>query len=57
MNTIKARLERMIAYRDSYTGASVIELRARRNAVKELWASLPRQTDRNKFRKVCGIVI
>jgi hypothetical protein len=57
MCTIKARLERMIAYRDSYTGTSVVELRARRNAVKELWALLPRQTDRNKFRKVCGIVV
>jgi hypothetical protein len=55
MNTIKARLERMIAYRDSYSGASAIEMRARRNAVKELWSSLPRQTDRNKFRQVCGI--
>jgi hypothetical protein len=56
MNAIKARLERMISYRDSYGGISVAEARARNNAVKELWASLPHQTDRNKYRKAAGIV-
>jgi len=54
-NSIKQRLERMIAFRNAYTGNSNIERHARSKAVKELWAYLPTKQLRNKYKLVAGL--
>lgn len=54
-NSVKARLERMIAFRDNYKGKSQVERRARRKAVQELWAMLPLKADREAMRNLCGL--
>lgn len=50
-NSITARLQRMIDYRDSHPRKSSAEYRSRKLACLELWASIEDRRDRERFRR------